>query len=69
MTDAPGFVPDVAPEGRRIRTTLPDPHRPEVEDIPLGVEKETDSSKPGRPTEYWSTTEDSPTDEINELSP
>ena len=31
--------------------------------------KETDSSKPGRPTEYWSTTEDSPTYEINELSP
>jgi hypothetical protein len=31
--------------------------------------KETDSSKLGRPTEYWSATEDSPTDEINELSP
>ena len=31
--------------------------------------KETDSSKPGRPTEYWSATEDSQTYEINELSP
>ncbi len=31
--------------------------------------KETDSSKPGRPTDYWSATEDSQTYEINELSP